>query len=217
MCSQFVVCPEDADILRPLYRLISASVGTVVYYGFQCRPAERDAFLVLCFLVGLSGSIVPFTNWFNQREYKASPLLLSPNSHSYPLTRANPPPTERAHCVLPLARVQQHRPAYPTRAAALPKRDVRVHLPDRAVARVLYRRARVLRDALPRVRARAALAGRALLARLAGRRLARDLARVHRARDTAAQAGHGGHEGGYWGDVRCRCCRVVSGGRSVAV
>ncbi|PIL35811.1 hypothetical protein GSI_01471 [Ganoderma sinense ZZ0214-1] len=50
--------------------LISASVGTVVYYGFQCRPAERDAFLVLCFLVGLSGSIVPFTNWFNERKYK---------------------------------------------------------------------------------------------------------------------------------------------------
>nr|VWO99596.1 Mannitol dehydrogenase [Ganoderma boninense] len=59
--------------------LISASVGTVVYYGFQCRPAERDAFLVLCFFVGLSGSIVPFTNWFNQREYKASsPLLANP-------------------------------------------------------------------------------------------------------------------------------------------
>ncbi|KAI1795732.1 HlyIII-domain-containing protein [Ganoderma leucocontextum] len=55
--------------------LISASVGTVVYYGFQCRPTERDAFLLLCFAVGVSGSIVPFTNWFNQREYKNARIV----------------------------------------------------------------------------------------------------------------------------------------------
>ena len=51
-------------------RLISASVGTVVYYGFKCQPTTRDAFLLLCFAIGVSGSIFPFMNWFNMREYK---------------------------------------------------------------------------------------------------------------------------------------------------
>ncbi|KAI0630404.1 HlyIII-domain-containing protein [Trametes polyzona] len=50
--------------------LISASVGTVVYYGFQCQETTRNAFLLLCLCIGLSGSILPFTNWFNQREYR---------------------------------------------------------------------------------------------------------------------------------------------------
>lgn len=53
-----------------LSRLISASVGTVVYYGFQCQHATRDAFLAVCFAIGVSGSIFPFMDWFNMREYK---------------------------------------------------------------------------------------------------------------------------------------------------
>ena len=51
-------------------RLISASVGTVVYYGFQCQLSTRNAFLLLCLAIGISGSIVPFTHWFNERKYK---------------------------------------------------------------------------------------------------------------------------------------------------
>ncbi|RDX47877.1 HlyIII-domain-containing protein [Lentinus brumalis] len=50
--------------------LISASVGTLVYYGFQCQTATRDAFLLLCLAIGIAGSILPFTAWFNMREYK---------------------------------------------------------------------------------------------------------------------------------------------------
>ncbi|KAL1942858.1 hypothetical protein VTO73DRAFT_5098 [Trametes versicolor] len=50
--------------------LISASVGTVVYYGFQCQEFTRNAFLLLCLGIGLSGSILPFTSWFNKREYR---------------------------------------------------------------------------------------------------------------------------------------------------
>ncbi|KAI0744151.1 HlyIII-domain-containing protein [Daedaleopsis nitida] len=50
--------------------LISASVGTVVYYGFRCQQTTRDAFLLLCFAIGVSGSILPFLDWFNMREYK---------------------------------------------------------------------------------------------------------------------------------------------------
>jgi len=50
--------------------LISASVGTVVYYGFQCNVAVRNLFLALCFAMGLSGSICPFMAWFNEYEYR---------------------------------------------------------------------------------------------------------------------------------------------------
>lgn len=50
--------------------LISASVGTVVYYGFQCHPAFGQPFLALCFLTGLAGNIFPFMDWFNKNEYR---------------------------------------------------------------------------------------------------------------------------------------------------
>ncbi|KAH9858660.1 hemolysin-III related-domain-containing protein [Lenzites betulinus] len=50
--------------------LISASVGTVVYYGFQCQETTRNTFLLLCLVIGLSGSVLPFTDWFNRREYR---------------------------------------------------------------------------------------------------------------------------------------------------
>ncbi|THV06749.1 HlyIII-domain-containing protein [Dendrothele bispora CBS 962.96] len=50
--------------------LISASVGTVVHYGFQCHPTLGKYFLGLCFLTGLAGNIVPFTEWFNRPEYR---------------------------------------------------------------------------------------------------------------------------------------------------
>jgi hypothetical protein len=55
-------------------RLISASVGTVVHYGFQNQPAPRTAYLALCLLMGLTGSVFPFMAWFNQRRYKVCPL-----------------------------------------------------------------------------------------------------------------------------------------------
>ncbi|KAH9948694.1 HlyIII-domain-containing protein [Amylocystis lapponica] len=50
--------------------LISASVGTIVYYGFQCHPTACKAFLSICLVMGLSGSILPFTGWFNKVEYR---------------------------------------------------------------------------------------------------------------------------------------------------
>ncbi|KAF5351880.1 hypothetical protein D9756_007687 [Leucocoprinus leucothites] len=51
--------------------LISASVGTVVHYGYQCHPKIGHAFEALCFMMGLLGNIFPFMNWFNQYEYRA--------------------------------------------------------------------------------------------------------------------------------------------------
>jgi hypothetical protein len=53
-------------------RLISASVGTVAYYGFQCRPDLCKCFLLCCFLMGLAGNVVPFMSWFNEYRYRVS-------------------------------------------------------------------------------------------------------------------------------------------------
>ncbi|EMD37295.1 G-protein coupled receptor [Gelatoporia subvermispora B] len=50
--------------------LIAASVGTIVYYGFQCDSIASKIFLGFCFAMGVSGSILPFTNWFNEKEYR---------------------------------------------------------------------------------------------------------------------------------------------------
>ncbi|KAH8814659.1 hemolysin-III related-domain-containing protein [Flagelloscypha sp. PMI_526] len=50
--------------------LISASVGTVVYYGFSCQPALGNSFLVLCFTTGIMGTVFPFMKWFNDYEYR---------------------------------------------------------------------------------------------------------------------------------------------------
>ncbi|KAG6850136.1 hypothetical protein H0H93_000521 [Arthromyces matolae] len=50
--------------------LISASVGTVVYYGYTCKPALGQVFLTICFLTGLAGNVLPFMDWFNRNEYR---------------------------------------------------------------------------------------------------------------------------------------------------
>jgi adiponectin receptor len=50
--------------------LISASVGTVVHYGFQCHPGLGKIFLVGCLLTGLLGNICPFMKWFNEVRYR---------------------------------------------------------------------------------------------------------------------------------------------------
>ncbi|KAL4074076.1 hemolysin-III related-domain-containing protein [Scleroderma citrinum] len=50
--------------------LISASVGTVVFYGFRCHPALGRIFLVCCFLTGVAGNIIPFLAWFNDPAYR---------------------------------------------------------------------------------------------------------------------------------------------------
>jgi len=70
------VCPQRHIFVLQKFlpleiRLISASVGTIVYYGFQCHPSTCNAFLLLCFIMGLAGSILPFTEWFNRPESRA--------------------------------------------------------------------------------------------------------------------------------------------------
>ncbi|KAG7446612.1 HlyIII-domain-containing protein [Guyanagaster necrorhizus] len=48
--------------------LISASVASVVYYGFQCHPSINQIFLALCVTTGLAGNVFPFMEWFNRQE-----------------------------------------------------------------------------------------------------------------------------------------------------
>lgn len=50
--------------------LISASIATVVYYGFSCRPYPFTIYLGMTMVAGLAGSVLPFMKWFNQRKHK---------------------------------------------------------------------------------------------------------------------------------------------------
>lgn len=68
----FTVTSLTILCITPLRRLISASVGTVVYYGFQCYPQIGRIFLVCCLLTGIAGNIFPFMDWFNTYEYRVS-------------------------------------------------------------------------------------------------------------------------------------------------
>ena len=62
-----------------ILRLISASVGTVVYYGFQGHDTARNNFLMLCLVMGVLGSILPFMEWFNDIKYRVCRSYLSMN------------------------------------------------------------------------------------------------------------------------------------------
>jgi adiponectin receptor len=50
--------------------LISASVGTLVYYGFQCYPYLGQIFLAFSLLIGIACNIFSFMDWFNTYEYR---------------------------------------------------------------------------------------------------------------------------------------------------
>lgn len=148
-------------------RLISASVGTVVYYGFQGHDDIRNVFLSLCLLMGMAGSVLPFMKWFNNRKYRVClppspeerlPLTTrpsgtaSPSSSRWPSSpsrRSAPSPTStpRGGCSPSLVG-----PSY----TPLTHLQVLIHVaPFSAGAPepvLLRRRARLLRDALSRVR-----------------------------------------------------------------
>ena len=55
--------------------LISASVGTVVHYGFQCHPDVGRFFLLCCLATGVAGNIFPFFQWFDDPAYKHFRIL----------------------------------------------------------------------------------------------------------------------------------------------
>lgn len=65
------------------YRLISASVSTVIYYAFYCQPTVCSFYLSLCVLMGVLGSVLPFARWFNERHNKACFSTFSVRRFSY--------------------------------------------------------------------------------------------------------------------------------------
>jgi adiponectin receptor len=52
--------------------LISASVGTVVHYGFYCHETPRVFFMSLCIASAVLGTVFPFMDWFNKFKYRVS-------------------------------------------------------------------------------------------------------------------------------------------------
>ncbi|KAJ7913219.1 hemolysin-III related-domain-containing protein [Mycena leptocephala] len=50
--------------------LISASIGTIVYYGYAAHPHLAYPFLAYCLLMAVAGSILPFQGWFNRYEHR---------------------------------------------------------------------------------------------------------------------------------------------------
>lgn len=71
----FYIPSSYADVAE-LIRLISASVQSVVFYGFNCQTTEMRLYTTLCMLTGLAGSIIPFQAWFNERRNKVrAPLF----------------------------------------------------------------------------------------------------------------------------------------------
>ena len=64
----------SSHILR--YRLISGSVGSIVYYGFQCNTNARSVFLICCLINGLAGTVIPFWDWFDRAENKVFVFIL---------------------------------------------------------------------------------------------------------------------------------------------
>jgi len=55
--------------------LISVSIGSVVYYGFSCRPQTALIYISVSFILGVAGSIFPFMSWFNERQHKKWRIL----------------------------------------------------------------------------------------------------------------------------------------------
>jgi adiponectin receptor len=41
-----------------------------MYYAFQDHYTARNVYLGLSFCTAIAGTILPFMDWFNQRQYK---------------------------------------------------------------------------------------------------------------------------------------------------
>lgn len=97
--------PRSCADVAELIRLISASVQSVVFYGFNCQTTEMRLYTTLCMLTGLAGSIIPFQAWFNERRNKVRfpsfPTLSSTGDWSSQADVTQM--VEMAHRVLPRA------------------------------------------------------------------------------------------------------------------
>ena len=73
----------SANAADPPLRLISASVGTIVHYGFGCHTNVGKSFMGLCLATGLAGNVFPFMAWFNKHEYRVRMILSSNHTAIY--------------------------------------------------------------------------------------------------------------------------------------
>lgn len=70
-CADFVIMETAARIdYLGIGWLISASIGTFVYYAFSCRFAAFTIYLSMTLLAGIAGTILPLMQWFNERKHK---------------------------------------------------------------------------------------------------------------------------------------------------
>ncbi|KIJ39469.1 hypothetical protein M422DRAFT_85431, partial [Sphaerobolus stellatus SS14] len=70
-CAHMGTCESAARIdYVGIGWLITASIGSVLYYGFSCRPMIAAIYLSVSFCLGVAASILPFMSWFNDRENK---------------------------------------------------------------------------------------------------------------------------------------------------
>jgi hypothetical protein len=93
-------------------RLISGSVGTVIYYGFQCNSTHRTVFLSICLINGLAGTVIPFWDWFDKGENKVC-ILYATFCHEQHLVD-DMYSLEVAHRLLPLFDPLDHVGSYLT-------------------------------------------------------------------------------------------------------
>lgn len=150
-------------------RLISASVGSMVHYGFGCHTNVGKSFLGLCLATGLAGNVFPFMAWFNKHEYRVR-LILSSHQTAIYVGRA-----VLSHWLLPRAGVFERRAYGRTVDAAFAAGNVqlcrcvgllraavfacsselcslRVYCrPCRSIPPVVHHRARILRGPLSRM------------------------------------------------------------------
>ncbi|KAG8861741.1 hypothetical protein FRB96_002699 [Tulasnella sp. 330] len=52
------------------YRLISASLATLIYYGYGCHPVWLAVYIGLTIGTGIAGTVAPFQTWFDERKNK---------------------------------------------------------------------------------------------------------------------------------------------------
>ncbi|KAG8904481.1 hypothetical protein FRC01_008709, partial [Tulasnella sp. 417] len=70
-CSDLWVIENGARIdYAGIGWLISASVATCVYYGFDCHPNWMIAYIGLTVVTAIAGSVAPFQAWFDERKNK---------------------------------------------------------------------------------------------------------------------------------------------------
>ncbi|KAG8998008.1 hypothetical protein FRB94_010784 [Tulasnella sp. JGI-2019a] len=50
--------------------LISASLATLIYYGYSCHPVWLAVYIGLTICTGIAGTVAPFQTWFDERKNK---------------------------------------------------------------------------------------------------------------------------------------------------